>query len=77
MATSYVLQNMGKFSDGTGLDLNEFLDRFDRCCLVANKVDAQDAPVKGQLLMLWKEGLEQPWMSLNYLKTMFHRIMLP
>ena len=57
MATgSYIFGTLGTFSDGTGLDLHEFLERFDRCCLVANKLDVADAPVKGQLLMLHLEG---------------------
>ena len=55
MATSnsYIFSTLEKFSDGDGTKLNAFLSKFDRCCLVANKVDAENAPVKGQLLMLY------------------------
>ena len=53
--TSSLFLGLEKFSDGNSTDLNSFLSRFDRCCAVANKVDAE-TPVKGQLLMLWLEG---------------------
>ena len=56
MATSHFFGTLGKFSDGTGIDLIEYLSRFDRCCVVANKMDAENSPVKGQLLMLHVEG---------------------
>ena len=54
-SNAYIFSTLAKFSDGDGTDLNAFLARFDRCCVVANKVDA-DVPVKGQLLMLFVEG---------------------
>ena len=47
--------SMGKFADGNANDLNIFLNKFDRCCAIANKVDG-DTPVKGELLMLFLEG---------------------
>ena len=47
---------MEKFSDGNAAELNSFLAKFDRCCLIGNKVDADGSPVKGQLLMLFVEG---------------------
>ena len=53
---SYIFSTLEKFTDGNTTDLTNFLSKFDRCCLVANKVDAENAPVKGQLLMLFVEG---------------------
>ena len=52
---SYIFSSMGMFADGNGNDLNIFLNKFDRCCAIANKVDG-DTPVKGELLMLFLEG---------------------
>ena len=51
MAASYFFQSLKKFSDGNGAELNAFLNQFNKCCVVGNKVDG-DTPVKGQLLML-------------------------
>ena len=53
--TSFIFGSLQKFSDGNGTDLSSFLDTFDRCCAVTNKVDAE-VPVKGQLLMLMVDG---------------------
>ncbi len=55
VSNSYIFSTLQKFSDGDATDLNAFLSKFDRCCVVANKVDA-DVPIKGQLLMLFVEG---------------------
>lgn len=55
-SNAYIFSTLEKFSDGNGTELNAFLSRFDRCCVVANKVDADNLPVKGQLLMLFVEG---------------------
>ena len=52
---SYIFSTLGKFSDGNGTELNTFLNKFDRCCAIANKTDG-DTPVKGELLMLFLEG---------------------
>ena len=54
-ANAYIFSSMEKFSDGNGAELNSFLSKFDRCCVIGNKVDG-DTPVKGQLLMLFVEG---------------------
>ena len=53
--SSFAFGTLAKFSDGTGTDLAEFLSRFNRCCIVSNKVDG-DTPVKGQWLMFHVEG---------------------
>ena len=58
MAASYFFQSLKKFSDGNGAELNAFLNQFNKCCVVGNKVDG-DTPVKGQLLMLNVEGRAQ------------------
>ena len=55
-SNAYIFSTLEKFSDGNGTELNAFLSKFDRCCVVANKVDADNVPVKGQLLMLFVEG---------------------
>ena len=52
---SYIMGSLKKFSDGNATELYNFLNKFDRCCAVANKVDGE-VPVKGQLLMLHVEG---------------------
>ncbi len=54
-SNAYIFSTLKKFSDGNGTELNSFLSRFERCCAISNKVDA-DVPVKGQLLMLFVEG---------------------
>ena len=53
---SYIFSTLEKFTDGNTTELTNFLSKFDRCCIVANKVDADGSPVKGQLLMLFVEG---------------------
>ena len=55
-SNSYIFSTLEKFSDGSSTDLSSFLAKFDRCCVVANKADAANNPVKGQLLMLFVEG---------------------
>ena len=55
-SNAYIFSSLEKFSEGNGAELSSFLSKFDRCCLIGNKVDANDAPVKGQLLMLFVEG---------------------
>ena len=55
-SNAYIFSSLEKFSDGNAAELNSFLSKFDRCCLIGNKIDAENAPVKGQLLMLFVEG---------------------
>ena len=55
-SNAYMFSTLEKFSDGNGAQLNSFLSKFDRCCVIGNKVDADANPVKGQLLMLFVEG---------------------
>ena len=55
-ATAYIFSSLEKFSDGTTSSLNTWLDKFSRCCVVANKADSETGNVKGQLLMLFVEG---------------------
>ena len=55
--TSSVFNALEKFSDGDGTALTAFLSDFDRCCALANKVDADGGvPVKGHLLMIYTAG---------------------
>ena len=54
-ANSFIFGALSKFSDGNGKDLALFLNEFDRCCGIANKVDG-DTPVKENLLMMFVEG---------------------
>ena len=53
---TYIFSSLEKFADGNGAELNSFLAKFDRCCLIGNKADADGQPIKGQLLMLFVEG---------------------
>ena len=53
---TYIFSALEKFADGNGAELNSFLTKFDRCCLIGNKADADGQPIKGQLLMLFVEG---------------------
>ena len=53
---TYIFLSLEKFANGNGAELNSFLAKFDRCCLVGNKADADGQPIKGQLLMLFVEG---------------------
>ena len=56
MANSlHIFSSLEKFSDGNGTELNAFLSKFDRCCVISNKADG-NVPVKGQLLMMFVEG---------------------
>ena len=55
-SNAYIFSTLEKFSDGNGAELNSFLAKFERCCVIGNKVDADGNPVKGQLLMLFVEG---------------------
>ena len=55
-ASSYILSTSEKFSDGSTTDINLWLRKFDRCCVVAHKVDGENGNVKGQLLMLFVDG---------------------
>ena len=54
-SNAYIFSSLEKFSDGNGAELKSFLAKFDRCCVIGNKVDG-DTPVKGQLLTLFVEG---------------------
>ena len=55
-SNAYIFSTLAKFSEGNGAELSSFLSKFERCCLIGNKVDVENNPVKGQLLMLFVEG---------------------
>ena len=55
-SNAYIFSTLEKFSEGNGAELNSFLSKFDRCCVIGNKVDVDNNPVKGQLLMLFVAG---------------------
>ena len=58
MASSNFFGTLKPFTDGNGAQLNTFLSKFNRCCVVTNKVDGA-TPVKGQLLMMHVGGRAQ------------------
>ena len=55
-ASSFIFSTLEKFSDTSKSSLSEWLNKFDRCCIVAKKADGEEGNVKGQLLLLYVEG---------------------
>ena len=55
-SVSYIFSTLEKFSDDSNITLDQWLKKFDRCCIVAKKADGADGNVKGQLLLLYVEG---------------------
>ena len=55
-ASSCIFSTLERFSDGNKTGLNTWLKKFDRCCVVANKVDGDNGNIKGQLLLLFVDG---------------------
>ena len=55
-SVSYIFSTLEKFSDDSRITLDQWLRKFDRCCIVAKKADGDDGNVKGQLLLLYVEG---------------------
>ena len=54
--SSYIFSTLEKFSDGSNATLTSWLRKFERCCIITNKVDATGSNIKGQLLLLFVEG---------------------
>ena len=55
-SVSYIFSTLEKFSDDSNMSLDQWLKKFDRCCIVAKKADSAEGNVKGQLLLLYVEG---------------------
>ena len=55
-SVSYIFSTLEKFADDSNTTLDQWLKKFDRCCIVAGKADGPLGNVKGQLLFLYVEG---------------------